>query len=133
MSGRRARKRLRHCPATGPWRGPQSPAMHSRAASVDRQPLDPHGKSHRGDGLGAAETRQQIVIAAAGDEWIAAALRVGQFEYKTGVVVETARERGREAHAFHVDSVRGEEPRAVLEQVERGSEGARKIGIAGKR
>ena len=64
------------------------------AASVDCQPLDPDRETDRRDRLGRAEPREQFVIAAASDQRIAGALRVGQFEHEAGVIVEAAPERG---------------------------------------
>src|SRR4051794_17574184 len=96
-----------------------------------REPFDPNRETDRGDRAGAAEPREQTIVAPAGNQ-LAGRLRarVIKFEHEAGVVVEAAAERGGEADAADVDAARGKKAGAALEQVERGVE--RDVGLAGE-
>ena len=97
----------------------RSCARSRNAASRSIQTAKPTA----GIALGAAEPREQPVIAPAGDE-LAGGRRAGivQLEHEAGVVVEPAAEGGREADAPDIDAARGKKAGAALEQVERGVE-----------
>ena len=88
-------------------------------------------KPTAGIALGAAEPREQPVIASAGDQRPGVACgRIVQLEHEAGVVVEAAAEGGGELDAADVDAARGQKAGAALEQIERGIE--RDLGVAGK-
>ena len=84
-------------------------------------------------GSRATEPGEQPVIASAGDQRIAGARRVGQFEHEAGVVIEAAPERGREAHALQIDAARGQEAGAAFEQVDGRRQRFRHVAFAGER
>src|SRR6185312_16885966 len=111
------RRTLRRSPAGGPWPGRRGRAARSCGASIDGEAFDPHREADGGDRLSAAQPRQQVVVAAAGDQRIAGARRIGEFEHEAGVIVEAATEGRREVHALEVDALRGKEAGAALEQV----------------
>src|ERR1700716_1181139 len=100
------------------WRAPQL-----------REPFDPNREADRRDRAGAAEPREQTVIASARHQ-LADGLRAGvvKLEHEPGVIIEAAAEGGGKADATDVDAACGKKAGAALEQVERGVE--RDLGLA---
>ena len=80
-------------------------------------------KPTAGIAIGAAQPREQPVIASARDQRaVVACGRIVQLEHEAGVIVEAAAEGGGEPDAGDVDAARGEKAGAALEQIERGIE-----------
>src|SRR5271166_1600864 len=96
-----------------------------------REPIDPNGKAGGGDRACATEPRKQSVVTSARHKLAFDPLvRIMQFEYNSGVIVDSAPERGGKPDAADVDAARGQKAGAAFEQIKGRIE--RHIGIACK-
>src|SRR5262249_43052190 len=122
-----------HSPEGGLWPERRRSMGRSRRASVNRQSFYPDRETHRRNGIGSTKPCEQIIIATTRNKGVAGALGIGKFEDKTGVVVESAADRCRKAHAFDVDATRLQKSCSALELVERRCKRRRHIGMLGQR
>src|SRR6476659_3439802 len=124
---------LRRFPAGGPWPERQAPKARSSGASVNRQTFDPNRKTDGGNGIRRAKACQQSVVTATGDQRIAGACRIGQFEHNASVIVEATPEGGRETYFLEVDAAGFNKSGAAFELIERRCKRRSHFGLARER